>query len=139
MHLLSRVGIFALPVLVSAFCRAGLAQADPAELKLYQNDHAKVVDISVDLTLTAAAILLGVLLYIPAGGSLAKPGRGVAVVTHSDLVWSGFVIAAAIVLLFFLGVVPTIFGFGDTWDVFRIWLPDAVGLLTLLFVVVRLT
>ncbi len=142
MRLSGRIGIFVAPVILTALCRVALATASKEELPLYQNNHAKIVDLSVDLVLAAAAILLGVLLYVPSGGHLQKPGGSVRdVVSQRDLVICAAVIVTALVLLFFFVLaVPPIFGYEeDRYHVLHIWLPDVIGLAALISVVVRLT
>jgi hypothetical protein len=138
MRLLGRIAIFVAPVALTALCRAALAASDAQELLLYHSNPAKIVDLSVDLILDSAAILLGVLLNVPKNGVLAKPGGGS--ITQADLAFCGFILVAALAALFFLVLaVRPIFGYADAHHVFSIWLPDAVGLSTLIVVVVRLT
>jgi hypothetical protein len=139
-----RILIFVAPIILAAICKATLASAaGGAELDVYSREPAKLIDVSIDLLLTATSILLGVLLYVQAGGTLTRPGTTGAQpqVRTTDVVICGFIQIAALILIFgsTIGLphIPFIKAHFNTLA--TIWLPDLVGFFAFMWVVVKLT
>jgi hypothetical protein len=135
-----RIVLFVAPIVLAAICKVTIASAaGGAEFAIYQSEPARLVDWSVDLLLTGTAILLGVLLYVHSGTVTTTPG-GVAV-SPKDLVICGGVQIAAVILIFgsTIGLphVPLIHQYFE--QIATIWLPNMIGLVAFLWVIVKLT
>jgi hypothetical protein len=136
-----RMLIFLAPIALAACCKATLASAAGGEeLAVYMQEPAKLIDLSIDLLLTATSILLGVLLYVQAGGAITRPGASAPIQTN-DVVVCGFVQIAALILIFASTIalphIPLVEA--NYKRMATIWLPDLLGFLAFAWVVVKLT
>jgi hypothetical protein len=140
MKLPGRISLFILPIGLAAICKATIASAAGGEeLLLYQNHPAKLVDLSIDLLLTATSILLGVLLYVQSGATTVTPGG--APIRTSDLVICSAVQIVGLVLIFGSTVgLPHVPIVEQNYEqAATIWIPDAIGLVAFGWVITKLT
>jgi len=141
MKLGARVLLFLIPIVLAALCKAIIivCTASAADkLVLFQHPE-RLVDVSIDLLMTATAVLLGVLLYVQSGTATTTPGG--AAITTSDIVICCAVEITALVLVFGLTLaMPQIPYIHDNYEAAAtIWIPDLIGLVAFLWVIKELT
>jgi cadmium resistance protein CadD (predicted permease) len=140
MGLPKRLGIFFAPIGLATICKATLASANGgADFAVYQAEPAKLVDLSIDLLLTAAAVLFGVMLYVNSKVT-TKPGTDETIEVH-DVVVCAFVQIVALILIFGSTIgLPHIPYVKDNYQsLVTIWAPDLLGLFAFVWVIVKLT
>lgn len=126
---------FVLPLGLAAICKATIATAERA---IYQMHPIKMLDLSIDLLLTATSILLGVLKYVRSGAVTSTP-TGTPIKTD-DLAVGGITQIAALILIYASPLwLPQMGWVPDKYLPFEaIWVPDVFRTLALWWVIAQL-
>jgi hypothetical protein len=145
MKLSSRLLIYSLPIVFASLSKATFAiMAGGKEAEFYKENPAKLVDVSVDLLLTAAAIFLGLAIaFAAAAAPPAPPPAPGPPIKHLDLVICGSILVGALILMYaVVALLPSLapgVGLSLGLKVSTIWIPDAIGIIAFAWIIYKLT